>query len=136
MYTPSTFYMKSTVPCFLLSFLLCFFFYRHPRKGFGSADWNTVYAIYLSLCTQSADPNPYLGTACSYLYLSWHKISLAIEPRFFSSMKNKHIFWLPCPCVIRCALRATNPLYQYYNYIHQNLTHNFLSPDYEKRRRE
>ena len=26
-----------------------------PRKGFGSADFDTVYTIYLSLCTQSAD---------------------------------------------------------------------------------
>ena len=30
------------------------------RKGFGSADCDTIYAIhYLSLCTHLADPNPF-----------------------------------------------------------------------------
>ena len=32
-----------------------------PRKGFGSVDCDTIYTIYLSLCTQSADPNPFFA---------------------------------------------------------------------------
>ena len=36
-----------------------------PRKGFGSADCDTIYAIYLSLFTQSANPNPFRGTHCN-----------------------------------------------------------------------
>ena len=28
------------------------------QKAFGSADCDTIYTIYLSLCSQSADPNP------------------------------------------------------------------------------
>ena len=35
-----------------------------PRKGFGSADCDTKFTIYLPLCTQSADPNPFRGTHC------------------------------------------------------------------------
>ena len=34
------------------------------RKGFVSADCDTIYTIHLSLCTQSADPNSFRGTAC------------------------------------------------------------------------
>ena len=38
-----------------------------PRKWFGSVDCDTIYVyalcIYLSLCTQSADPNHFRGTA-------------------------------------------------------------------------
>ena len=34
-----------------------------PRTGFGSADFD-VYTIYLSLCTQSADPNHFRGIRC------------------------------------------------------------------------
>jgi len=30
-----------------------------PRKGFRSADCDTLYAIYLSIFTQSADPSPF-----------------------------------------------------------------------------
>ena len=42
-----------------------------PRKGFGSADCGIVYTIYLSLCTQSADLNPFRVTHCSkVLYIS------------------------------------------------------------------
>ena len=33
-----------------------------PRKSFGSSDCDTLYNIYLSLCGQSADPNPFRGT--------------------------------------------------------------------------
>ena len=35
------------------------------RKGFGSADCDTIYTLYQSLCTQSANPNPFGGTACT-----------------------------------------------------------------------
>ena len=37
---------------------------RFPTKKFGSTDCDTIYIIYLSLCTQSADPNPIRGTHC------------------------------------------------------------------------
>ena len=30
-----------------------------PRKGLRSADCSTIYTIYLSFCSQSADPNPF-----------------------------------------------------------------------------
>ena len=33
-----------------------------PPKRFGSADCDTIYTIYLSLCTKSEEPNPFLGT--------------------------------------------------------------------------
>ena len=36
-------------------------------KGFGSAVCETIYTIYLSLCTQTADPNPFGGTHCKYI---------------------------------------------------------------------
>ena len=37
-----------------------------PQEMFGSADCDTIlYTIYLSLCTQSADPSPFRGTHCS-----------------------------------------------------------------------
>ena len=32
-----------------------------PQKRFGSADCDTIYTIYVSLCTQTADPNPFRG---------------------------------------------------------------------------
>ena len=34
---------------------LIFYVQYVPRKGFGSAVWDTIYTIYLSLCTQTAD---------------------------------------------------------------------------------
>ena len=36
-----------------------------PRKWLGSADCGTKYNIFLSLCTQTADPKPFRGTHCS-----------------------------------------------------------------------
>ena len=39
-----------------------------PRKGFGSADSDIIYTINLSYCTQSADPNPFRGTHCTYIF--------------------------------------------------------------------
>ena len=38
-----------------------------PRKWFGSADCDTIYIIYKSFCTQTADPNHFWGTHCMYL---------------------------------------------------------------------
>ena len=35
-----------------------------PRKGFWSADCDTIYNILLFLCTQTADPKPFQGTHC------------------------------------------------------------------------
>ena len=32
-----------------------------PRKAFGSADCDALYTIYLSFCTQPADPNAFRG---------------------------------------------------------------------------
>ena len=43
-----------------------------PRKAFWSADCDTIYTIYLFLCTQSADPNAFRGTACT-----WNSLSLS-----------------------------------------------------------
>ena len=40
-----------------------------PRKWFGSAVCDTLYTIYPSLCTQSADPNHFRGTAGSIVDL-------------------------------------------------------------------
>ena len=37
----------------------------HPSKMVKSAD-DTIYTIYQSLFTQSADPNPFRGTHCCY----------------------------------------------------------------------
>ena len=34
------------------------------QKGFGLADCDTIFTIYIFLCTQSADPNPFRGTRC------------------------------------------------------------------------
>ena len=36
-----------------------------PRKGLGSADCDSIYTIYISLCTQTADPIPFRGTHCT-----------------------------------------------------------------------
>ena len=33
-----------------------------PQKWLGSAECDIIYTIYLFLCTQSADPNPFRGT--------------------------------------------------------------------------
>ena len=38
-----------------------------PRKWFGSADCDTIYIIYKSFCTQTADPIHFWGTHCMYL---------------------------------------------------------------------
>ena len=38
-----------------------------PRKAFTSADCDTVYTIYLSLCPQSADASAFLAMACIYI---------------------------------------------------------------------
>ena len=35
------------------------------RKWLGSADCDTIYTIYLSFCTQTADLNLFRGTHCS-----------------------------------------------------------------------
>ena len=37
---------------------------KEKEKWFGSADCDTISTIYLSLCTQKADPNPFRGTNC------------------------------------------------------------------------
>ena len=38
------------------------------RKRFGSANCHPIYTIHLSLCTQTADLNPFRGTHCSSRY--------------------------------------------------------------------
>ena len=35
------------------------------RKWFGSANCDTIYTLYLSLCTQTANPNHFRGTHCT-----------------------------------------------------------------------
>ena len=35
-----------------------------PRKGFGSADFDTIQIFYLSLLTQTAHAYPFRGTRC------------------------------------------------------------------------
>ena len=35
-----------------------------PRKGVLTAFCDTIYTIYLSVCTQTADPNSFRGTHC------------------------------------------------------------------------
>ena len=37
-----------------------------PRKEFKSAACDTIYTIYLPLCIQPADPNPFQGTHCIF----------------------------------------------------------------------
>ena len=39
-----------------------------PRKGFVSAVCDTLYTIKLSLCTHTADPDPFRGTHCGTLF--------------------------------------------------------------------
>ena len=49
------------IKAFLETFYFCYSYYEVryvPRKGFGSAESDTIYTIYyLSLCTQSAESN-------------------------------------------------------------------------------
>ena len=42
-----------------------------PQKRFGSADCDTIYTIYVSLWTQTADPNPFRGTHCIFCFFSF-----------------------------------------------------------------
>ena len=51
---------------FLRNYVISFNVPAVPRKGSGSADCDTIYTIYPSLCTQSANPNPFRGTHCMY----------------------------------------------------------------------
>ena len=45
-----------------------------PRKGFGSDICETIFIFFLSLCAQTADPNPFLDTHC-IIYIKERLIS-------------------------------------------------------------
>ena len=53
--------------------LCCQYIQCVPRKGFGSADCEALYTIYLFLCTQKADPNPFRGTHCMLMINNYVK---------------------------------------------------------------
>ena len=42
---------------------------KYNRKRFVSADYDTLYTIYLFLCKQTADSNPFRGKHCIYTHL-------------------------------------------------------------------
>ena len=78
----------------MVSNLRCTFIQCVPRKGFGSSDCDTIYTIYFSICTQSADPNPFRGTLddskTSYILLFG---GLPIEgSSIFQSTENRFSF--------------------------------------------
>ena len=57
-----------------------------PQKRFGSADYDTtrIYPIYLFLCTQKADPNPFRGTLLVVICLTIFRC-----PHYYFCLKKK-----------------------------------------------
>ena len=63
------------------------------RKGFGSSDCDTIYTIYLSLCTQTADPNLFRGTAGTNITINKKELeqnlrNLKVESPLWISQQN------------------------------------------------
>ena len=64
------------------------------RKWFESADCDPICTIYLSLCTQTADPKPFRGTHCSCTVHPYFlkKVCLSIPLKNMKLMFNNNIF--------------------------------------------